>query len=249
MSQDSGEAPKNVIASPPKRTGIWFTSFIVIAVGVLLVALLLPTVRTARPAAYRAQCANNLKQIALALLQYEQTYNSLPPAYTVDADGKRLHSWRTLVLPFIEGKSVYQKIDLSKAWDDPANSEAYNTSVWSFRCPRDNCPQNHTTYLASVSPNGCFRPTGPRPLSEVSDALSQTLMVIEVPDDRSVHWMSPLDADETLIMAWGSNSKLAHNGGVNAAFCDGSVHFLKDNLSPAARRALISGSGNYESAR
>ena len=45
-------------------------------------------------------CVNNLKQIALALHNYEEVYKVLPPAYTVDAQGRPLHSWRTLILPY-----------------------------------------------------------------------------------------------------------------------------------------------------
>ena len=72
---------------------------------------------------------NNLKQIALALLNYEQAHHALPPAYTVDAQGRPLHSWRTLILPYLDQESLYQTIDLSKPWNDPANAKALETSL------------------------------------------------------------------------------------------------------------------------
>src|SRR5262245_46299640 len=75
---------------------------VVVAVIGILIALLLPATRSARPAARRAQCTNNLKQIALALRSYEQDHKALPPAYTVDESGRPLHSWRTLILPHLE---------------------------------------------------------------------------------------------------------------------------------------------------
>ena len=248
MSQNTGTGPDNVTDTPrqKKTPGFWLTSLIVLGIGALLVCLLLPAVRTARPAAYRAQCANNLKQVALALHDYENYHHALPPAWIVDADGKPLHSWRTLILPFIGEQRLYETIDLSKAWNDPANAEAYKTGVHVFRCPMATCPENHTTYLASVATNGCFRLTEPRHFSEISDGLSNTLMVIEVPAEQSVHWMSPVDADESLVMGLGAQSKLTHNGGMNAALCDGSVRFLRADTPAATRRALISIAGGEE---
>ena len=83
---------------------------------------------------------------------------ALPPAYTVDAKGRPLHSWRTLILPYLEQEPLYQTIDLSKPWNDPANAKALETSLPVFRCPEAVGPQNTTTYLAIVAPNGCFIP-------------------------------------------------------------------------------------------
>ena len=190
------------------------------------------------------QCQNNLKQIAIALLSYEAKYHALPPAYTVDANGKPLHSWRTLILPYLEQQHLYELIDLSKPWNDPVNAEACNFPLSVFHCPACSCPLNHTTYLANVAPNGCFHLTEPRKLSEIGSGGSKTLMVIEVPSDHSVLWMSPNDADEALILSIGRDSKLAHNGTFNVAMCDGSVHALEADLPAADRKAMISTSGH-----
>ena len=203
-------------------------------------ALLLPSVRHVRPAARKLQCLNDIRNIAIALLNYESAYHALPPAYTVDQDGKPLHSWRTLILPALGELDVYKKIDLSKAWDDPVNAEAYNTNLDFFHCPSADCPQNHTTYLAIVGTKSCFHPTKPRPLSEITDDHAETLMIIEVTPDKAVHWMAPLDADEQMVLGLGPKSKLAHASGVNAVFVDGSARFLDVNMDVAVRRALIS---------
>ncbi|MEZ6081865.1 MAG: DUF1559 domain-containing protein [Pirellulaceae bacterium] len=106
----------------------------VIVIVVLLIGLLLPATRAARPAAYRMQCSNNLKQIALALRNYETSYHAFPPAATFDSSGNPLHSWRTLILPFLEQNALYDSIDLSKPWDDPANAKAYASSVPVYHC-------------------------------------------------------------------------------------------------------------------
>jgi type II secretory pathway pseudopilin PulG len=217
------------------------TLLTVVAIVGVLVALMLPAVRRGREPARRTQCKNNLKQIALALHIYADIYGVLPPACTVDAYGNRLHSWRTLILPYLEQAPLYNSIDLSKPWDDPVNAKACNTAVLTYQCPSTgDLPKNHTTYLASVASNGCFRLAEPRRLSEITDGLSETLMVVEVPSEHSVPWMSPNDADEQLLMSIGAKSKLAHAYGMEAALCDGSIRFLSAELPAASRRALIS---------
>jgi type II secretory pathway pseudopilin PulG/ribosomal protein L40E len=244
----SAAAPKcrscgEVLAVSPKPNNVIervFTVLTVLAIGVVLVALLLPSVRRARPAARRSQCKNNLKQIALALHNYEAVHHAFPPACTVDADGRPLHSWRTLILPYLDQAPLYNSIDLSKPWDDPANAEAFKTQVLVYCCPSNPGPSDHTTYLACVGEHACFRRAEPRPISEIADGLSQTLMIIEVPLDRAVPWMSTQDADEELLLSVGKGSHLAHAGGMDAALCDGSIRFLSAETPAATRRALFS---------
>src|SRR4051794_6427956 len=139
----------------------------VLGILALLVALLLPATRSAREPARRSQCVNNLKMIALALRNYEQQYKALPPAYSVDAGGRPLHSWRTLILPYLEQARLYNTIDLAKPWDDPANARAMETIPTVYLCPSAVGPSGTTTYLANVSPDGCLVPGRPRPLAEI----------------------------------------------------------------------------------
>jgi type II secretory pathway pseudopilin PulG len=217
---------------------------VVLGIIVILIALLLPAVRSAGPAARRAQCTNNLKQIMQALHNYEEAHKALPPAYTVDANGRPLHSWRTLILPYIEQERLYQTIDLAKPWNDPANAKARDTELFVFRCPESAGPRNTTTYLAIAGPNGGLLPKEPRRLAEITDAHTSTLMVIEAGEENAVPWMAPVDADETLVMNLGPTTKLHHVGGMNAAFVDGTVRFLKTSTPARVWRALMSISGN-----
>jgi prepilin-type processing-associated H-X9-DG protein len=208
---------------------------------VLLLLFFSPIHRSggAREAARRSACTNNLKQLALAMLDYEQKYHALPPAYTVDAEGRPLHSWRTLILPFLEQEPLYESIDLAKPWDDPANAEALAHMPTWFRCPGLDAPPNATTYLALVGPDACLRPDRPRALAEITDPHEATLMVIEAPMDRAVPWMAPSDADAALFLGFRSGSRLAHEFGVNVVFVDGSAHFTKTNLDGRVGRALV----------
>lgn len=234
-------------ASGPKTGFTLIELLVVIAIIGIGIALLLPATRSARPAAYRNQCCNNLKQIALALMSYEADYHTLPPAYTVDAEGKPLHSWRTLILPYLEQKPLYERIDLTKAWDDPVNSAAGQASVSAYRCPAADCPANHTVYLGIVANDGCLRPAKPRALSEITDDHAETLLVIEADSPHAVPWMAPVDAGEKLLISFGPESAFAHIGGMNVVFVDGSTRFLSTESPDNAWHALITIAGDDHS--
>ena len=210
------------------------------------VALLLPMRRSAGPSAYRMMCGNNLKQIGLALHLYAEQYGSLPPAHTIDAEGKPLHSWRTLILPFMEQEPLYNRIDLSKPWDDPANKVAFAAATPGYMCPSVNCPDTHTVYMAVAVPGGCFKPTESRKLSEITDSHSSTLMVIEVDEKQAVHWMSPTDSVDLTFPRPDKGASLPHQRGFQAAFVDFSVHYLRGDIKPETIRALITIDGKDE---
>ncbi len=137
MSENPYHSPEHFGGRPRHKRGarVWLAVLGAIAAVGLLIALLLPFLGSARSAARLNACTRNLKQIALALHNYEAAYHALPPAYTVDANGKPLHSWRTLILPFLDERPLYDEIDLSKPWDDPVNVGAWNISIGAYNCP------------------------------------------------------------------------------------------------------------------
>src|SRR5207244_4506816 len=72
-------------------------------IGVCVAAMcLLPSTRMPREASRRSVCVNNLKQIGLALQNYHDDFGCFPPAYIADENGRPMHSWRVLILPYIE---------------------------------------------------------------------------------------------------------------------------------------------------
>lgn len=239
--QTDGQPPTAGI-DQQRQTAIACFGLICCALG-LAVALLLPANRSVTEAGRRNTCANNLRQIGLALLNYEAVYHTLPPAYTLDADGKPLHSWRTLILPFIERHDIYEKIDLSKPWDDPANHAALEIPIHVFQCPSRGCPPTHTTYFAVVAPGGCFLPTEGRKLADITDDANLTLMVMETSPEKAVHWMCPSDALEPQTIDLGAGDKLAHPGAVQAVCVSGSVLIVSADSTPDRLRALISIAG------
>jgi hypothetical protein len=93
--------------------------------------------RRVRPAerARQVQCANDLKQIAMALHCYHQQYGMLPPAYLADATGRPMHSWRVLLLPFLEAQSLYDQYDFREPWNGPNNSKLLTKMPYFYSCP------------------------------------------------------------------------------------------------------------------
>ena len=247
MTQNPYESPEKPHAAEIAKGGNSFSLWKVLAVAgvtALLIALILPATRTAPEAGGRTRCLNNLKSITLALISYAERHNAFPPAYTVDANGNRLHSWRTLILPYLDQYALYESIDLSKPWNDPANAKAFGTEVDVFSCPAAKLSGGLTTYLGNAATDGCFTGDRPRHISEFTDSQGQTILVVEVSPTHAVHWMAPQDAHESILLNFGSGSKPAHIGVVNAGFADGTVHALSVNLDSPVRRSLLTVSGN-----
>lgn len=222
-------------------------AFVLILLGGLAL-LLIPAQRGTREAARRNQCLNNVKQILLALHNYHDTKGELPPAYSVDEQGTRLHSWRALILPFMEGQEVHKLIDYSKPWDAPENEAARNAPSPFPICPSSwQEDEQLTTYLAVVGPEFLFDGSTPRKFSDVKDGTSNTIAFIEVSPDKAVHWMSPHDADEKFIFgSTEENLRTGHPDTFIAAYVDGHATGIELAIDPKQLRAMLTIAGGEE---
>jgi prepilin-type N-terminal cleavage/methylation domain-containing protein len=117
---------------------------VVIAIIAVLIALLLPAVQAAREAARRSQCVNNLKQIGLAIANYESALGSLPWGEPIRyAGGNTAPSSLLLMLPQMEQAALYNAVNFTNVgnqiWNStsPANSTVQFTSIAVFTCPSD----------------------------------------------------------------------------------------------------------------
>ncbi len=116
---------------------------VVIAIIAILVSLLLPAVQQVREAARSSTCKNHLKQLALALHNYESAHGTFPPSRInpkveiFDNPGKksRYQSWTTLVLPFLEQKNLSDRIDFNQAWSAAVNRPAVSQAIEVYQCP------------------------------------------------------------------------------------------------------------------
>ena len=137
---------------------------VVAAIIGVTIALAMPAVSYPREIVRRAQSENNLKQIALALHHYYDANNSFPPAYTVDEEGNRLHSWRTNVFPFIESSPLVTTLQRDEPWNSQANRTVlYDLTIELFQSPRqaasDSLP-DETHYFVVVDEESMFPPEG-----------------------------------------------------------------------------------------
>jgi prepilin-type N-terminal cleavage/methylation domain-containing protein/prepilin-type processing-associated H-X9-DG protein len=137
---------------------------VVIAIIAILIALLLPAVQSAREAARRSQCINNLKQLGVALANYHTATGVFPMATTVAySDPGVQTTWGTwschaLLLNYLDDKPLYNACNFSwNCWYDVGyaiNSTVFNTQVSFFLCPSDgqSGPVNTNNYIASMGP-------------------------------------------------------------------------------------------------
>ena len=113
---------------------------VVIAIIGILVALLLPAVQSAREAARRMQCSNNLKQISLAVLNYESSFKSLPPGGVTEGrccQTKSGITWTISILPYLEQQALFDQYDSEAANEDAVNAPVREARVATYLCPSD----------------------------------------------------------------------------------------------------------------
>jgi hypothetical protein len=214
----------------------------------ILVALLLPAVQASREAARRMSCANNLKQIALAFQNYHDVHQCFPPAYIPDKDGKPMHSWRVLILPYVEASNLHSKYNFDEPWDSPNNLRLADQMPQFFRCPSDPAMSNTTDYMVIVGKETVFDGGKAARMSDIRDGTSNTILVIEV-KGAGVKWTEPKDIDfasSAFVTSGGPPGDMGsnHPGGAQAALCDGSVRFLGKQTPPGTIRAMATKSGN-----
>lgn len=124
-----------------RRERIGFTLvelLVVIAIIGILVGLLLPAVQAAREAARRMQCSNNMRQLGLAVHNYESAYRRLPSGW-VDwrQSGEPGWGWGAALLPFMEGDNLHRQIDFGVAIEEDIHQSVRETFLSTFACPSD----------------------------------------------------------------------------------------------------------------
>ncbi len=182
-----------------------------------------------------------MRQVSLAILQYESVNRTFPPAYTVDANGKPMHSWRVLILPYLgpEAQALHSQYDFTTPWDSPQNQALALQMPDVFRCPSDQTSlDGDTSYCVVTGPGMVFNADKTTKISDMTGGrgIPQTLILVEN-HSSGINWLEPRDVTDSQL-AQGIDTGLpgccssSHVGGMCAAFADGHVSFLSDTTNP-----------------
>ena len=164
------------------------------------------------PEMHRLEASGHAREIGFALLEYEQARKRLPPAVIHGPDGQPWHSWRVLILPFMEGgEAVYDQYRLDEPWDGPNNSKLLDQMPAIYRDPVHGASDDYYTHFAAVTGDGMAfsleggrfdgdaanaeraAKTAGRQLSEFTDTLANVIVVGSVDPKREIPWMKPED--------------------------------------------------------
>lgn len=194
-------------------------------------------------------CRNNLRQISLALFNYHDREGCFPPAYVADELGRPMHSWRVLILPWLDQQPLYNEYRIDEPWDGPNNRKLADRIVSVYSCPKSGVSKgspdaSDASYVAVVGPGTAWPGTSSTRLSDFKDGAVYTVLLVEVANS-GIHWMEPRDLhvsqmSPTVNGKTGQGISGPHNGGAYVQIADGSIRWLPDSLPPDVIRALLS---------
>jgi prepilin-type N-terminal cleavage/methylation domain-containing protein/prepilin-type processing-associated H-X9-DG protein len=211
--------------SPGERRGFTLIELlVVIAIISVLIALLLPAVQSAREAARRAQCVNNLMQLGLALQSYESAHEVLPPG-VVSQTGPVLdqpkgygYGWLTQILPYCEMKNVYNHFNMKLGLYEPDNSTTRTNLVRGFLCPSDGGPTRDKNRIAMTSYVGIHHDVE-APIAADNHGvlfLNSAIRYEDVTDGASLTFFVGEKLNDGLDLGWasGTRASLRNTGAV-----------------------------------
>jgi hypothetical protein len=229
--------------SRPHRRGLRVATLMVAVLIVGgLAGLLARGVQKGREAARAAQCLCNLCQIKLALLNYHETFGSFPPAYVADAGGRPMHSWRVLLLPYLEQAPLFALYDMAEPWDGRNNRKLIEQRPNIFDCPSRHDGHGLTSYVAVIGPGTAFPGAGTTKLGDIHDGPGNTILVAEV-SNVDIAWTEPRDLD-VRTMSWKIDDpkrpsiSSPHESGPAVVFADATYRRLGTYHPPDELKAM-----------
>jgi hypothetical protein len=215
-------------------------------VGDMFMSMLIPPFEIHAEACRRTICKENLLRITIAMLLYEKEHGTLPPAYSVDSQGRPLHSWRVLILPYLGHEELYSQIRLDEPWDSLHNQQFHVADVPIYQCPTPGHAQGMTSYAVVEGATCAFDGGSPRRLDSFGPESANLALVVE-----RVHaacWMDPTQEIPMAEAVLGINRAGAatglggeHNGGLHVTLRSGAVRFVSENIAIEDLIGLLEG--------
>lgn len=216
---------------------------IILLVLFLLIGMLLPAVEQVREAARSTHCLNNIRQLTLAMINYESGKSKFPSAQISRTAGQPPHSWRVEILPYIECQSLYEQYDFDEPWDGPNNIKLLTQMPDIFACPSHRNSAGLTPYKVVADQGTAFEPGKTIGYAELEDGSSNTLCIVE-DFANPVPWTKPADLtveQAAKVLAPQDPLNVAHINekgfatwylGSNVSLLDGSTHLVGATVAP-----------------
>lgn len=242
MNTPSG--PTNSPAPPRtkyKKYVGWVMAIAVCATGAAVAYRVVVDVR------HEEECRANLERIGVALQDYEDRCGSFPPAYVLNEQGQRWHSWRVLLLPDLGYTDLYDQYRFDEPWNGPHNRQLLAQMPAVYGCPVDGKrAQGITNYFAIVGPQTAWPEHCALSLKHVADGTSNTASLIESVD-AGIAWLEPRDLNYADLKNGGYHSNprpsLRHTEQVRFLFLDGSLQEYNRNIAEKLFRAVCTPAG------
>lgn len=216
----------------------------------LAIALLSPAVKMARTAQREQSCRRNLIQIRDALAQYAAVHGTYPAAYLTDHQGKPMHSWRVVLLPYLGHQGLYSDYRMEEPWDSPHNIRLAGQMPDVYGCPADpnGTVLGESNYFVILGKHTLFPGPEGQSVSRIRDDPAQTIMLIEA-KGSGISWTEPKDFDIrqlhfALDGATGRTVGGAHPGGAHALMADGTVKLIDEITGEEHLQGMATIDGN-----
>ncbi|MEX0938437.1 MAG: DUF1559 domain-containing protein [Pirellulales bacterium] len=201
-------------------------------------------VAAARAAAQRTICTNNLKQLALGMVNHESRYGVFPRPANRGEDGKPLLSWRVHILPFIDEDALYGEFHLDEPWESEHNRKLIPRMPKFYACPVVGATsEGKTTYQVLRHPDSAFPGDQDIKYSDIHDGARQTILIVEVAPENAVIWTKPDDLELDLENPLEGLGFGIHGPGFTCVHCEGSGHFHPQTTDPSVLKALFTRAG------
>jgi len=199
---------------------------VLILIGILI-AMLFPTLFHSSEGRVRTENSNQTRQLVLAVLNYESDHSHLPPAYIADENGKPMHSWRVLILPYLDQQSLFDQYDFDEPWDGPNNAKLVNQLHEDlFDAWWDDKANGLTCFKLVTGEGTAFERGQTIKLDEISGGASNKIMIV-YDNSKPVNWMAPEDIaiDDAIELFDSKNKNMTGRIVVESKFSKETTYF------------------------